>query len=145
MTNSNIAKQTAQETVLSVLLMLGIGHLLNDMMQSVIPSMYPIIKENYGFTFTEIGVINLTYQLTSSILQPFVGFYIDKHRRPYMLAAGMTFTLFGLLFLSWASNFAMILMAVAFVGCGSSVFHPGTARMAQLASGGKKGLAQSIF
>ncbi len=135
----------ARRTVYSVLCMVGLGHLLNDMMQSVIPAIYPIIKEEFHFSFTQIGCINLVFQLTSSILQPFVGIYIDRHSRSYLLACGMTFTLAGLLTLAFASHFATILLAVALIGCGSSVFHPEAAHVAQLASGGQKGLAQSIF
>ncbi len=131
--------------VLSVLLMVGVGHMLNDTTQSVIPAIYPIIKQNYRLTFTQIGIINLVYQLTSSVLQPVVGWHIDRRKRPYMLAGGMAFNMLGLLLLSVASTFATITAAVTLVGCGSSVFHPGAARMAQLASGGHKGLAQSIF
>lgn len=132
-------------TVYSVLVICSISHFLNDMIQSVIPSIYPIVKENFGFSFAQIGVITLVFQLTSSILQPFTGFYADKRPRPYALSVGMCFTLVGLLLLAFAQNYALILLAVSIVGLGSSVFHPTASRVTQLASGGKKSLAQSIF
>ena len=120
-------------------------HLLNDMMQSVIPAVYPLLKEKFGFTFAQIGLITLVFQLTSSLLQPVAGRLADLHPRPYSLAAGMCFTLCGLLALAAAPGFALILVSVGLIGCGSSVFHPESSRVAQLASGGRKGLAQSIF
>lgn len=132
-------------TVYSVLVICSISHFLNDMIQSVIPSIYPIVKENFGFSFAQIGVITLVFQLTSSILQPFTGFYADKRPRPYALSVGMCFTLVGLLVLAFAQNYGLILLAVSIVGLGSSVFHPTASRVTQLASGGKKSLAQSIF
>ena len=124
---------------------MGFCHLLNDMIQSVIPAMYPLLKDNFGFTFAQIGIITLVFQLTSSVLQPFVGRYADRHPQPYSLSMGMCFTLVGLLVLGSASGFGIILLAVALIGCGSSVFHPEASRVAQMASGGKKSLAQSIF
>ena len=125
--------------------MVSMGHLLNDMFQAVIPSIYPMIKESLGLSFMQIGAITLTNQLTSSLLQPLVGYYSDKHPRPYGLAMGMCFTLTGLLLLSWANSFMAVLLAVAFVGVGSSVLHPESSKVARLASGGAKGMAQSIF
>lgn len=119
--------------------------MLNDMMQSVIPAAYPLIKDHFNLTFTEIGLITLTFQLTASLLQPFVGFYTDKHPMPMSLTTGMAFTFFGLLLCSIAGSFGLLLVAVALVGMGSSVFHPESSRVAHMASGGKKGLAQSIF
>ena len=132
-------------TAYAVLLSIGFAHLLNDMMQSVIPAVYPLLKEKFGFTFVQIGVITLVSQLTSSLLQPFSGWFADKHPQPYSLAIGMGFTLVGLLSLAVAFSFGWILIAVGLIGCGSSVFHPESSRVAQLASGGRKGLAQSIF
>ena len=125
--------------------MVSMGHLLNDMFQAVIPSIYPMIKESLGLSFMQIGAITLTNQLTSSLLQPMVGYFSDKHPRPYGLALGMCFTLTGLLLLSWANSFMAVLLAVAFVGVGSSVLHPESSKVARLASGGAKGMAQSIF
>lgn len=134
-----------RQTVYAVLLAISFAHLLNDMMQSVIPAVYPLLKEKFGFTFAQIGVITLVFQLTSSLLQPFAGRIADRHPRPYSLAIGMGFTLVGLLALAAAPSFGWILAAVGLIGCGSSVFHPESSRVAQLASGGRKGLAQSIF
>uniref|UniRef100_UPI003FEE1C92 MFS transporter n=1 Tax=Alistipes shahii TaxID=328814 RepID=UPI003FEE1C92 len=135
----------AGRTVYPILLMVCATHLLNDMMQSVIPAVYPLLKEKFGFTFAQIGLITLVFQLTSSLLQPVAGRLADLHPRPYSLAAGMCFTLCGLLALAAAPGFALILVSVGLIGCGSSVFHPESSRVAQLASGGRKGLAQSIF
>ena len=132
-------------TVYSMLIICSISHFLNDMIQSIIPSIYPIIKDEYGFTFAQIGIITLIFQMTSSILQPFTGLYADKHPRPYALSVGMCFTLIGLVLLAFAENYLLILLAVSIVGLGSSVFHPTASRVAQMASGGKKSLAQSIF
>lgn len=132
-------------TAYMILFSIGFCHLLNDMIQSVIPAMYPLLKDNFGFTFAQIGLITLVFQLTSSVLQPFVGRYADSHPQPYSLSTGMCFTLAGLLLLAVASGFAAILLAVAVIGCGSSVFHPEASRVAQTASGGRKSLAQSIF
>jgi len=135
----------AGRTVYPILRMVCATHLLNDMMQSVIPAVYPLLKEKFGFTFAQIGLITLVFQLTSSLLQPVAGRLADLHPRPYSLAAGMCFTLCGLLALAAAPGFALILVSVGLIGCGSSVFHPESSRVAQLASGGRKGLAQSIF
>lgn len=132
-------------TVYSMLIICSISHLLNDMIQSIIPSVYPIVKDKFGFTFAQIGIITLAFQMTSSILQPLTGLYADKRPKPYALSVGMCFTLSGLLMLAFASNFSLILLAVSVIGLGSSVFHPTASRVAQIASGGKKSLAQSIF
>ena len=138
-------RRTTADTVYPILLLVSVTHLLNDMMQSVIPAVYPLLKAKFGFSFAQIGLITLVFQMTSSILQPFVGRYADRHPRPYSLAAGMCFTLAGLFALALAPGFAPILLAVALIGWGSSIFHPESSRVAQLASGGRKGLAQSIF
>lgn len=132
-------------TMYSMLIICGISHFLNDMIQSIIPSIYPILKDKFGFSFAQIGIITLIFQMTSSILQPFTGLYADKHPRPYALSIGMCFTLVGLLVLAFAENYLLILLSVSVVGLGSSIFHPTASRVAQLASGGKKSLAQSIF
>ena len=132
-------------TVYSMLVICGISHFLNDMIQSIIPSIYPILKANFDFSFAQIGLITLVFQMTSSILQPFTGLYADRHPRPYALSVGMCFTLMGLLLLAFANNYLAILIAVSIVGFGSSVFHPTASRVTQMASGGKKSLAQSIF
>ena len=132
-------------TVYSILVICGISHFLNDMIQSIIPSIYPIIKDKFDFSFAQIGIITLMFQMTSSILQPFTGLYADKHPRPYALSVGMCFTLIGLLLLAFSEHYLLILLSVSIVGLGSSVFHPTASRVAQLASGGRKSLAQSIF
>ena len=132
-------------TVYSMLVICSISHFLNDMIQSIIPSIYPIIKDKFDFSFALIGIITLVFQMTSSILQPFTGLYADKHPRPYALSVGMCFTLAGLLLLAFAEDYLLILLSVSIVGLGSSIFHPTASRVVQLASGGKKSLAQSIF
>jgi FSR family fosmidomycin resistance protein-like MFS transporter len=135
----------AQKTVYSILFSIAFAHLLNDLMQSVIPASYPILKDNFNLNFTQIGLITFVYQLTASLLQPFIGFYTDKKPKPYSLVIGMLFTISGLALLSFANHFWMILAAVSLVGIGSSIFHPEASRVAFLGSGGKRGLAQSIF
>ena len=132
-------------TTYTILFTMGTCHLLNDMIQSVIPALYPLLKDKFGFTFAQIGIITLVFQMTSSVFQPFVGNYADRHPQPYSLALGMCFTLAGLLALAFAPGFIAILLSVALIGCGSSVFHPEASRVAQMASGGRKSLAQSIF
>ena len=121
--------------------MVSLGHLLNDLFQAVIPAIYPMIKESLGLSFMQIGAITLTNQITSSLLQPMVGYFSDKHPRPYGLVVGMCFTLTGLLLLSMAESFPLVLLSVAFVGVGSSVLHPESSKVARLASGGAKGCA----
>lgn len=139
------AKQVTQETVFAVLFTISLAHLINDMLQAVVPSVYPLIKEKYHLSFTQVGLITLTYQLTASLLQPFVGFYTDRTPRPYSLAIGMGFTCLGLFAAAFAGSFAYILFAVSLIGVGSSIFHPESSRVAHIAAGGRKGLAQSIF
>lgn len=134
-------KNLRNKAALSVLLMVSLGHLLNDMFQAVIPAIYPMIKESLGLSFMQIGAITLTNQITSSLLQPMVGYFSDKHPRPYGLVVGMCFTLTGLLLLSMADSFPLVLLSVAFVGVGSSVLHPESSKVARLASGGAKGCA----
>ncbi|KAA0969823.1 MFS transporter [Aureimonas fodinaquatilis] len=119
--------------------------MLNDLMQSVIPSIYPILKQDFALSFAQIGLIQLAFQLTASILQPVVGIYTDKHPKPFSLPIGMGFTLIGLVMLSMSHSYAMLLLSVSFVGIGSSIFHPEASRVARLASGGRHGLAQSLF
>ena len=131
--------------VLGVLAALSFSHLLNDTMQSLIPAIYPILKDALHLDFRHVGLITLTNQLTASILQPFVGLYTDRHPQPYSLAIGMGFTLIGLVLLSFALSLGIVLVAVALVGIGSSVFHPEASRVAHLGSGGQHGFAQSIF
>ncbi|HJT87916.1 MAG TPA: MFS transporter [Bryobacteraceae bacterium] len=132
-------------TAFRILAAIGFCHLLNDMMQSVIPAVYPILKTSYHLDFGQIGLITLTSQLTASLLQPLVGLYTDRRPTPYSLAVGMSFTLVGLVVLAMAPSFLTILLAVGLVGMGSSVFHPESSRVARMASGGQHGLAQSLF
>ena len=144
-TTASSQNLTVQKTVFTVLFTISLSHLLNDMMQSVIPSIYPIVKSEYNCTFTQIGFITLAFQLTASILQPFVGAYTDRKSQPFSLTLAMGFSLAGIVALSLASSFTSFLVAVSLIGLGSSVFHPEASRVAYLASGGRKGLAQSIF
>jgi len=139
------SKVMVQSTIYSILFTISFSHMLNDMIQSVIPAVYPMIKTNFQLSFSQIGLITFTFQLTASLLQPFVGFYTDRTPRPYSLAIGMACTLFGLIMLSFASSFPILLVSVSFIGLGSSVFHPESSRVAHMASGGKKGFAQSVF
>ena len=140
-----ITPKAAENTVFAVLIAISVSHLLNDTIQSVIPAIYPILKQSFQLSFTQIGLITLAFQLTASLLQPFVGLYTDHRPKPYSLAIGMGFTLVGLLILSRASNFPVILCSAALVGMGSSIFHPEASRLARMASGGRHGFAQSIF
>ncbi len=135
----------AENTVFAILLAISFSHLLNDTIQSLIPAIYPVLKNSFHLSFTQIGLITLTFQCTASLFQPFVGLYTDRRPKPYSLAIGMGFTLIGLVLLSVAGNFSTILVSAALVGLGSSVFHPEASRLARMASGGKHGLAQSIF
>ena len=138
-------KEIASKTVYSILFSISFAHLLNDLLQSVIPASYPILKENYDLNFTQVGLITFSYQVAASILQPFVGFFTDKNPKPFSKVIGMLFTLSGIITLSYAGSFPVILLSVIMVGIGSSIFHPEASRVAYLASGGKRGLAQSIF
>jgi FSR family fosmidomycin resistance protein-like MFS transporter len=131
--------------VLGILTAISLSHLLNDMMQSLIPAIYPVLKSTFQLDFGQIGLITLVYNLTASLLQPAVGIYTDKRPQPFSLAFGMAMSLSGLLLLSAAFNFAMILIAVALVGTGSAIFHPESSRVARMASGGRHGFAQSFF
>ncbi len=132
-------------TTFAVILSLSFCHMLNDMMQSLVPALYPILKENYALDFAQIGLITLAFQCTASLLQPLVGFYTDKRPLPYSLACGMGFTLVGLVLMSMAHSYPVILLAAALIGMGSAVFHPEASRVARMASGGRHGLAQSLF
>lgn len=131
--------------VMAILVALSVSHMLNDTMQSLLPSIYPMLKTTYGLTFTQIGLITLTYQITASILQPIVGLYADRRPKPYSLVAGMAVTLVGLVAISRATSYTSLLVAAAFVGTGSSIFHPEASRVAHLAAGKKHGFAQSLF
>jgi len=142
---STIAKPQVESTAIRVLAAISLCHLLNDLVQSVIPAVYPILKSSYGLDFGQIGLITLTFQVTASILQPVVGVYTDARPTPKSLPIGMGFTVAGTLLLAAAPSYAIVLMAVALVGMGSAVFHPESSRVARVASGGRHGLAQSFF
>jgi FSR family fosmidomycin resistance protein-like MFS transporter len=135
----------AEQTTFVILFAVSFSHLLNDMMQALLPAIYPTLKASYHLDFAQIGLVTLAFQLTASLLQPAVGFVADKRPMPYSLAIGMVFTLLGLLLLSVAHRYGLILLAAALVGMGSSVFHPESSRVARMASGGRHGLAQSLF
>ncbi|WP_437887086.1 MFS transporter [Phytobacter sp. V91] len=132
-------------TSFGILGAISVSHLLNDMIQSLILAIYPILQGEFSLSFMQIGMITLTFQLSSSLLQPVVGYWTDKHPMPWSLPIGMCFTLCGLVLLALAGSFASVLVAAALVGTGSSVFHPESSRVARMASGGRHGLAQSIF
>nr|WP_298116209.1 MFS transporter [uncultured Pseudomonas sp.] len=135
----------ASPLVMRVLGACALAHLINDLIQAVLPSIYPMLKANYGLSFAQIGLITLTFQLTASLLQPWVGYYTDRHPKPWLLPLGSLCTLVGILMLAFVGTFPAILLASALVGIGSSTFHPETSRIARLASGGRYGLAQSTF
>ena len=132
-------------TAFSILLALGLSHMLNDTLQTLIAAIYPLIKQSLTLTFSQIGLITLVFQFSSSVFQPIVGWYTDKHPQPYSLPAGMTSTLCGLFLLAFSNSLGMVLISVTLIGFGSSIFHPEASRLAYLASGGRPGLAQSIF
>jgi FSR family fosmidomycin resistance protein-like MFS transporter len=142
---SGAVSRTAAAPAYIVLGGISFSHFLNDTMQSLIPSLYPILKQSYALDFAQIGLITLAFQFTASLLQPVIGHFTDKKAKPFSLAAGMGFTFFGLLLLSVAQQYIIILAAAALVGLGSAVFHPESARIARLASGGRYGFAQSVF
>ncbi|PND35671.1 Fosmidomycin resistance protein [Achromobacter sp. HZ01] len=132
-------------TAFKVLGAISVAHLMNDMIQSILLAIYPMLKESFTLSFAQIGLITLVYQLAASLLQPFIGFYTDRNPKPYSLPVGMGFTLAGLLMLAMAPSFGWLLAAAVLVGTGSSVFHPESSRVARMASGGRHGLAQSLF
>lgn len=143
--NSETRPYTGSGAAMGILLAVSGAHLLNDLLQSVIPALYPILKAEFVLSFGEIGLIQLVFMLTASILQPIVGLLTDRRPRPFSLVAGMAATLLGLLILAGAHSYAVLLLAVSLVGVGSSIFHPEAARVARLASGGRHGTAQSLF
>jgi FSR family fosmidomycin resistance protein-like MFS transporter len=139
------AASRSSATTFSIIAAISFCHLLNDMMQSLLPAIYPILKENYGLDFGQIGLLTFTFQFTASLLQPVVGAYTDRKPKPYSLVAGMGFTLIGLLILSRAGSYTVLLVGAALVGTGSAVLHPESSRVARMASGGRHGLAQALF
>ncbi len=136
---------SAGRTTFTILAAISFCHLLNDMMQSLLPALYPMLKSSFALSFGQIGFLTFTFQVTASLLQPVIGSYTDRKPRPYSLAAGMAFTLVGLLLLAFAGNYGLLLLGAAAIGTGSSVFHPESSRVARMASGGQHGLAQSVF
>ena len=144
--DSTLTTPTAKAgPVFGILGSISFAHMLNDMIQSLLLAIYPMLKGTFDLSFGQIGLITLTYQITASLLQPVIGLYTDKRPKPYSLPIGMGFTLAGLLLLSVAPNYPILLIAAAFVGTGSSVFHPESSRVARMASGGRHGFAQSLF
>ncbi|GLK91199.1 MFS transporter [Pseudomonas turukhanskensis] len=137
--------QHASPLVMRVIGACALAHLVNDLIQAVLPSIYPMLKANYGLTFAQVGLITLTFQLTASLLQPWVGYHTDRHPKPWLLPVGSLCTLVGILLLAFVGSFPAILLASGLVGIGSSTFHPEASRIARLASGGRYGLAQSTF
>ena len=140
-----MATSTRSKTYLYLLIILSSTHLLNDLMQSLIPASYPILKAKYSLDFIQIGMITLTFQIAGALLQPIIGMVTDKHAAPYSPVVGMMFTLSGLVSLAYAQSYEVILLSVAFIGIGSSIFHPEATRMARYAAGRRQGLAQGIF
>ena len=136
---------SAQAATIPVLIALSFCHLLNDLIQSLIPALYPLFKQEFNLNFAQIGFITLAFQMTASLLQPTIGYFTDKRPQPYSLALGMCSTLIGLLLLSVAHNYMAILFAAALVGTGSAIFHPEASRVARMASGGRYGTAQAFF
>jgi FSR family fosmidomycin resistance protein-like MFS transporter len=134
-----------RQTVLGILLALSASHLINDTLQALLPAIYPMLKASFRLTFTQIGLITLSYQLTASLLQPFVGTYTDRKPKPFSLAAGMTLTLAGLVLLSLARSYGIILVSSVLIGMGSSIFHPEASRVAHMAAGVRHGFAQALF
>lgn len=135
----------ATPTALAVLFTLSFSHFLNDAIQALIPALYPLLKTAYGLTFTQVGLITLTFQMVGSVLQPFVGYYTDRHPKPYSLVVGMGITLTGLVLLALAPSYHIVILAAGMVGMGSAIFHPESSRVARWASGGRHGFAQSLF
>ncbi len=139
------AAKTASDTAFMILFTVCFCHFLNDTMQSMLPAIYPMLKSHFDLSFAQIGLLTLNLQVTSSVIQPLVGIYADKHHHKWQLAVGMLFTFTGIFILSMATSYAMVMLAVALMGCGSSIFHPQASQVAQVAAGSRKGLAQSIF
>ncbi|WP_130803223.1 MFS transporter [Acinetobacter ihumii] len=155
MTSSMPLKDNVQENstayiqpqgfILKVVGAVAIAHLLNDLIQAILPAIYPMLKDNFALSFTQVGLISLVYQITASLLQPWIGLYTDKHPKPYLLPMGMGVTLIGIVLLAFSPSFSMLLIASALIGVGSSTFHPEASRVARMASGGRFGTAQSTF
>ena len=141
----NQIPNTPQKMTVHIVFAIALAHCLNDLIQASLPAIYPLLKENFTLSFAQVGLISLVFQITASLLQPWVGFYTDKYPKPYLLPIGMSVTLCGIVLLAFAPSFAVLLLAAALIGVGSSTFHPEASRVARLASGGKFGTAQSAF
>ncbi|MBN9332061.1 MFS transporter [Devosia sp.] len=139
------AHAIAGKTTLSIIVAVSVCHLINDVMQSLLSAIYPILKDNYGLDYVQIGLLTLTFQCVASLLQPMIGIYTDKRPLPYSLPVGMASSLVGLIILGFAQTYWLLILGSAFVGLGSAIFHPESSRVARLASGGRHGLAQSLF
>src|SRR5436190_4315993 len=145
LTSATAVGAGAPRTAYAMLAAVSLSHLLNDTLQSLLPSIYPVLKSTFDLSFAQVGMMTLALMLTASVLQPVVGLITDRRPAPLALAAGMAFTLIGLLLLATAWTFSLLLLAASFVGLGSSIFHPESSRVARMASGGQHGLAQSVF
>ena len=143
--SSGMHSNTPQKMTVHIVFAIALAHCLNDLIQASLPAIYPLLKENFTLSFAQVGLISLVFQITASLLQPWVGFYTDKHPKPYLLPIGMSVTLCGIVLLAFAPSFAVLLLAAALIGVGSSTFHPEASRVARLASGGKFGTVQSAF
>jgi FSR family fosmidomycin resistance protein-like MFS transporter len=144
-TAETTAAQRVTSSTMGILFALSFCHLLNDSIQALLPAIYPLLKDSFNLSFTQIGMITLTFQMVGSVLQPVIGFYTDRHPKPYSLVCGMGISLVGLVVLALASSYLAVLLAAAMIGMGSAIFHPESSRMARLASGGRHGFAQSLF
>jgi FSR family fosmidomycin resistance protein-like MFS transporter len=140
-----VSRRVAETTTLSILVAISVSHMLNDMMQSLAPALYPVFRDQFGLTFFETGLITFTFQITASLLQPMIGLYTDRRPQPYSLPVAMLFTLCGLTLLAYGRSYAFLLVSVALIGVGSAIFHPESSRVARAASGGRHGFAQSLF
>ena len=140
-----VSRRVAESATLSILIAISVSHMLNDMMQSLAPALYPVFRDQLGLTFFQTGLITFTFQVTASLLQPLIGLYTDRRPQPYSLPLAMLFTLFGLALLAYGHGYALLLVSVALIGVGSAIFHPEASRVARAASGGRHGFAQSLF
>ncbi|RKG40285.1 MULTISPECIES: MFS transporter [Acinetobacter] len=143
--DADVASTQPQGMVIKIVGAVAVAHLLNDLIQAVLPAIYPMLKVNFSLSFAEVGLISLVYQLTASLLQPWIGLYTDKHPKPYLLPMGMVVTFSGIVLLAFSPSFTVLLIASALIGVGSSTFHPEASRVARMASGGRFGTAQSTF
>ncbi|MDU6101039.1 MAG: MFS transporter, partial [Acinetobacter sp.] len=142
---NTVANDQPQGMIIKIVGAVAVAHLLNDLIQAVLPAIYPMLKANFALSFAEVGLISFVYQITGSLLQPWIGLYTDKHPKPYLLPLGMVVTFCGIILLAFSPSFAVLLCASALIGVGSATFHPEASRVARMASGGRFGTAQSTF